>query len=799
MKFVYGRVQPPYIVHRIMLEKLKSLRENFNCDVEDERVALFLQLNDLFSQWKDELPNLGEIFKRKEIDWLLAVSVKDNCFGERFIKFVVMCGYEDKPEVDQNGKPISCRITPIHYAARTKLSNRNTVVGELFKIYNTFNVNYSDKIGVTHFHMACGCGIIDVVRKFIEHGQDLNCLARSIVDPPLQWALLLEQKDTAELLLINGANPNLANTSGMTPLHAICQRKQDDNLINIFYITNNNLCQWVYANVFDKFGRTPLHLALARGHKNVVETLLRYGADLNLANAQGLTPIRYMCNSNYHDFLANVLLEISTNKYATTPIDTLDKYGNTALHVALIHNQMKVAEMLIRNGANPNLANEEGLTPLHAICQRKQDDNLINLFYMTNNNLCQRVYANVFDKFGRTPLHLALARGHKNVVETLLRYGADLNLANAQGLTPIRYMCNSNYHDFLANVLLEISTDKYVTIPIDTLDKYGNTALHVALIHNQMKVAEMLIRNGADPHLVNEEGLTPLHIVSKREDDDGSFMREFCLICDNFDEPLQLDMEDKLGNTSLHLALQYARLGVKSKAELLVRLGADPNMANKDAVTPLHIICKRDRDDGLAKMFFDVNEELDQLVLVDVKDKLGRTPLQWAVAKLLPDVVDELLDHDADLSNFVFPSENYFGERSSIPESYELASSVMAVVELLEKQGYELNRSDVMTIIKFFVKYELCKESVDLENDCYEDEEFTKVAKTLMMNSSLSLYDLIRLRSQEAEKQLTCMDYYNFCRSAKIQLSSIQQGTAPERITHLTRASRTYYKAPYCC
>uniref|UniRef100_A0ABD2W1T2 Uncharacterized protein n=1 Tax=Trichogramma kaykai TaxID=54128 RepID=A0ABD2W1T2_9HYME len=623
MKFVYGRVQPPYIYYFLImvsldkcsdLEKLKSLRENSNYGVKEERVNLFLQLNDLFRQWKDQLPNLGEIFKRVEIDWLLTVSVSDNRYGEQFIKFVAMCGYEDKPDVDKNGKPLLCRTTPIHYAARSRLSNRNTVVGELFKIYNKFNANYTDKVGVTHLHVACGCGLIEVVKKFIEFRQDLNCLGRIIVDPPMQWALLLEQKDIAELLLINGANPNVANISGTTPLHAICQRKQDDNLINIFY--------------------------------------------------------------------------------------------------------------------------------------------------MINNNLCQTVLVNVFDKLGRTPLQLALARGHKNVVKTLLRYGADLNLANAQGVTPIRYMCNSNYHDYLANILHEISEDKYVTIPIDTRDNKGNTALHVALIHNRMNVAEMLIRNGADPHLVNEEGLTPLHIVSKKEDDDGFFARKFCLICEMFDHPLQFDAEDKLGNTSLHLALQCARLGVKNIAELLLRLGADPNMANKNKVTPLHIICKRDRDDGLAKIFFDVNEELSQLVLVDVQDKLGRTPLQWAVAKLLPDVVDELLNHGADISSFVFPTETYFAERSSTPESYELASSVMAVVERLEKQGYELNQSDATTIIKLFVKYELFKESTDLENDCYEDEEFTEAAKTLMMNSSLSLYNLIRLRPGEAAKQLTCMDYY---------------------------------------
>ncbi|CAB0042770.1 unnamed protein product [Trichogramma brassicae] len=106
-----------------------------------------------------------------------------------------------------------------------------------------------------------------------------------------------------------------------------------------------------------------------------------------------------------------------------------------------------------------------------------------------------------------------------------------------------------------------------------------------------------------------------------------------------------------------------------------------------------------------------------------------------------------------------------------------LVSGALAVLECLKRRGYELERSDALTMMKFFLAYKVFRkledhekefvieESVDLEKCWYDKEEFTSEAQKIMINPSLSLYELVRLRPGEAEKRLTYEDCFQFARS----------------------------------
>ncbi|CAB0044951.1 unnamed protein product [Trichogramma brassicae] len=89
----------------------------------------------------------------------------------------------------------------------------------------------------------------------------------------------------------------------------------------------------------------------------------------------------------------------------------------------------------------------------------------------------------------------------------------------------------------------------------------------------------------------------------------------------------------------------------------------------------------------------------------------------------------------------------------------------MIVIEQLEEKGYELDRNDALTIMKFFDKLKLFPKLADLENNWYDDIVFVIEAYKIMIKSSLSLNDLIKLRPNEASKLLTYKDYREFARS----------------------------------
>ncbi|KAL7303137.1 hypothetical protein TKK_0004348 [Trichogramma kaykai] len=108
------------------------------------------------------------------------------------------------------------------------------------------------------------------------------------------------------------------------------------------------------------------------------------------------------------------------------------------------------------------------------------------------------------------------------------------------------------------------------------------------------------------------------------------------------------------------------------------------------------------------------------------------------------------------MSRFVFPTESYYGAnfdpKIDCFSSVKLfrASKALPTIKILEDAGYELERSDVLIVMKFFAKHRLFEKSPAIEK-LLNDEEFVKFAKWKMIKADLSVYDLILMRPQEAE------------------------------------------------
>ncbi|KAL7293471.1 hypothetical protein TKK_0013229 [Trichogramma kaykai] len=269
------------------LEKLKSLREKVNWVVDEERREFLRQLQPIIKNWIDGLPDLRDIFRGEEIDWLLSESVKNenqnsselvHFKGVPFVNFVIATGYKDEPDVDKDGNPILHRTTAVHIADKCTYPG---VVRNVFEIYDRFDINYTDEFGLTHFHAACKSGCIEVAEKFLELGQDPNLLVPETDDSPLHLALANGRNLVVQLLLRNGADPNLTNAKGHTPLHLICKQEYLNDCSELFFEIIDEQHQTVQVNARDNLGRTPLEWAVANLLPNVIDVLLDHGADLS--------------------------------------------------------------------------------------------------------------------------------------------------------------------------------------------------------------------------------------------------------------------------------------------------------------------------------------------------------------------------------------------------------------------------------------------------------------------------------------------------------------------------------------
>ena len=170
----------------------------------------------------------------------------------------------------------------------------------------------------------------------------------------------------------------------------------------------------------------------------------------------------------------------------------VDENGWTDLHYAAALDLSKLAEALVKSGANVNaqLGNdgEPPSTQLHQV--------LDDLNVATN-----------FTRQGYEPLHIAALNNALGVAVVLIENGADVGAKNEKGGTPLHYASNSNALE-VAVELIENSAD------VHAKSEKGLIPLHLVALNNALEVAVELIENGADVDAKEEHGLTPLHIVA---------------------------------------------------------------------------------------------------------------------------------------------------------------------------------------------------------------------------------------------------------------------------------------------
>ncbi|KAJ9470302.1 Homeobox protein Wariai [Diplonema papillatum] len=137
------------------------------------------------------------------------------------------------------------------------------------------------------------------------------------------------------------------------------------------------------------------------------------------------------------------------------------------------------------------------------------------------------------DRFGRTPLHIAAEYGWDQAITVLVEAGAGRGAADAAGETALHLAVKARVDlpalELLCNGAsvpakpMDTTVDRHHAI-LNTPDRDGNTPLHVAALVRNAPAAFVLTRCGADPFLVNREGMTPSSVACARECGEVSFL-----------------------------------------------------------------------------------------------------------------------------------------------------------------------------------------------------------------------------------------------------------------------------------
>ncbi|XP_051466786.1 ankyrin repeat domain-containing protein 26 isoform X3 [Apus apus] len=177
--------------------------------------------------------------------------------------------------------------------------------------------------------------------------------------------------------------------------------------------------------------RTPVHLACANGHVDVVAYLVENKCQLNLFDNDNKSPLMKAVQCQQEKCVA-VLLE-----HGADP-NLADTDGNTALHLAVLSPSTTVMGLLLDHNADIDAQNKEGCTPLILAVSEHQEE-IVEFLLKKGADVHAR------DQCERTPLMTAASAGELSLIKVLLRYGADVTHKDTNGWTAEDYAVIHGY------------------------------------------------------------------------------------------------------------------------------------------------------------------------------------------------------------------------------------------------------------------------------------------------------------------------------------------------------------------
>ncbi len=253
--------------------------------------------------------------------------------------------------------------------------------------------------------------------------------------------------------------------------------------------------------------------------------------------------LKNLSEENYQQYLSdNFIMEVTKfndNKLIVraaslfrraTDINLANRYGLTALMIAVATGQTEVAKLLLENKTiDPNLADKNGFTALLLLKNKTINPNLADkngftaLMFAADKGQTkaakllledERVKPNLANKDGWTALMIAIEKGQTKVAKLLLEdKRVNLNLADKDGWTALMIAIEKGQTE-VAKLLLENKT-----INPNLADKNGFTALMFAADKSNVEIVEYLIKKGADPEIKDPNGSAPSYFAGGKNKD----------------------------------------------------------------------------------------------------------------------------------------------------------------------------------------------------------------------------------------------------------------------------------------
>ncbi|MBU1341834.1 MAG: ankyrin repeat domain-containing protein [Proteobacteria bacterium] len=462
----------------------------------------------------------------------------------------------DLRQAIRNGANLNAaRDTGAFALALATLGNHRDVVAELLK--SGADPNLEDAEGRTALGLAALKGHDIIVRLLVEKGAGINYRIHSekgefeAGSTALCMAAKKNREKTVELLLALGADPLIEDKKGISALGYAVQSRWPEMVTLL-------LDKGILPKQSVLTGITPLHIAAESfAPWDICALLIAAGADMNARTKNtdrlpvfyhGVTPL-IIASGNIHEDLVFFLLLAGADPSIKSAA------GNTALDEIRITKKEKLERKKKPSDSELNemALIEKALTDIEWGKQKARDyfrEKIIETVKDNDMNTLLALDAIGFDlgsnlKDKGELLIRALEDGNLKMAELLLKHGADPLTKGDEGRTPFLMAVYKGYLDLakkfhekgadpndipwgmpfgtLQLAYEESKGDRREIIPyligigadVNWQDKNGETPLHLAAKKGDAWFFELLIKNGANPRLKNEDGESAFDLAPK--------------------------------------------------------------------------------------------------------------------------------------------------------------------------------------------------------------------------------------------------------------------------------------------
>ncbi|CAJ1077810.1 kinase D-interacting substrate of 220 kDa B isoform X4 [Xyrichtys novacula] len=340
-------------------------------------------------------------------------------------------------------------------------------------------------------------------------------------------------------------------------------------------------------------GQTPLMLAAEQGSLEIVQELIRRGANVNLDDVDCWSALISAAKEGHVDVVKELL---ENSAY----IEHRDMGGWTALMWAAYKGRVDVVNLLLEHGANPNTTGQQySVYPIIWAAGRGHAD-IVKIL------LENGAKVNCSDKYGTTPLIWASRKGHFDCVMHLLENGADVDQEGANSMTALIVAVRGGYTEVVKELLKRNPN-------VNMTDKDGNTALMIAAKEGYTEIVQDLLDAGTYVNIPDRSGDTVL-IGAVR----GGHVEIVRALLHKYAD---IDIRGQENKTALYWAVEK---GNATMVRDILQCNPDTETCTKDGETPL-IKATKMRNIEIVELL------LDKGAKVSAVDKKGDTPLHIAI------------------------------------------------------------------------------------------------------------------------------------------------------------------------